>query len=243
MLNENASVTEVEQVGPALGRISRNIDGRLVRFGVKVQLLTTGPSGSDLHRMEIIMIEHSSYVRSRSSPLVLAATVVGADRRRPRFPTTAGHAHRHGAEGRRRASACCCATTRRRSAPLEPVVRAQLEAEGRHRRVAELRRRRPTSPARLAQDRHLHLAAGRRDAATTAPDRARAARQVAGRGQAAARSTSTGTAARAIVDGLPATHSPAYDAVYVDALDIDYDKLSAQRRTRPSRSCARARCA
>jgi hypothetical protein len=36
LLNENASVQEVEQVGPALGRISRNIDGRLVRFGVKV---------------------------------------------------------------------------------------------------------------------------------------------------------------------------------------------------------------
>lgn len=36
LLNENASVTEVETVGPALGRISRNIDGRLVRLGVKV---------------------------------------------------------------------------------------------------------------------------------------------------------------------------------------------------------------
>jgi hypothetical protein len=35
-LNENASVTEVETVGAALGRISRNIDGRLVRLGVKV---------------------------------------------------------------------------------------------------------------------------------------------------------------------------------------------------------------
>lgn len=36
LLNENASVQEVEQVGAALGRISRNIDGRLVRFGVKL---------------------------------------------------------------------------------------------------------------------------------------------------------------------------------------------------------------
>ena len=36
VLNENASVQEVEQVGSALGSISRNIDGRLVRFGVKV---------------------------------------------------------------------------------------------------------------------------------------------------------------------------------------------------------------
>jgi hypothetical protein len=36
LLNENGSLTEVEQVGPSLGRISRNIDGRLVRFSVKV---------------------------------------------------------------------------------------------------------------------------------------------------------------------------------------------------------------
>jgi hypothetical protein len=36
VLNENGSLTEVEQVGPSLGRISRNIDGRLVRFSVKV---------------------------------------------------------------------------------------------------------------------------------------------------------------------------------------------------------------
>ena len=35
-LNENASVAEVETVGAALGRISRNIDGRLVRFSLKV---------------------------------------------------------------------------------------------------------------------------------------------------------------------------------------------------------------
>ena len=37
LLNENASVTEVEQVGPALGRISRNLDARLVRLGFKVE--------------------------------------------------------------------------------------------------------------------------------------------------------------------------------------------------------------
>lgn len=36
VLNENASLTEVEQVGAALGRISRNLDARLVRLGVKV---------------------------------------------------------------------------------------------------------------------------------------------------------------------------------------------------------------
>ncbi len=36
LLNENASVTEVEQVGASLGRVSRNLDGRLVRVGVKV---------------------------------------------------------------------------------------------------------------------------------------------------------------------------------------------------------------
>ena len=37
LLNENASVTEVEQVGAALGRISRNLDARLLRIGLKVQ--------------------------------------------------------------------------------------------------------------------------------------------------------------------------------------------------------------
>jgi hypothetical protein len=36
VLNENASVAEAETVGAALGRISRNIDGRLVRFSLKV---------------------------------------------------------------------------------------------------------------------------------------------------------------------------------------------------------------
>ncbi len=36
LLNENASLTEVEAVGPSLGRISRNIDGRLLRFSVRV---------------------------------------------------------------------------------------------------------------------------------------------------------------------------------------------------------------
>jgi hypothetical protein len=37
VLNENASLSEVETVGPALGRISRNVDGRTVRFGARVQ--------------------------------------------------------------------------------------------------------------------------------------------------------------------------------------------------------------
>jgi hypothetical protein len=36
LLNENGSLSEVETVGPTLGNISRNIDGRLVRFSVKV---------------------------------------------------------------------------------------------------------------------------------------------------------------------------------------------------------------
>lgn len=34
--NENASLSEVEVVGPALGRISGTIDGRVLRFGVRV---------------------------------------------------------------------------------------------------------------------------------------------------------------------------------------------------------------
>jgi len=37
VLNENAALSEVETVGPALGRISRNVDGRTVRFGLRVQ--------------------------------------------------------------------------------------------------------------------------------------------------------------------------------------------------------------
>ena len=37
VLNENAALTEVETVGPALGRISRNVDGRTLRFGFKIQ--------------------------------------------------------------------------------------------------------------------------------------------------------------------------------------------------------------
>jgi hypothetical protein len=36
VLNDNGSLTEVETVGASLGRISRNIDGRLVRFSVRV---------------------------------------------------------------------------------------------------------------------------------------------------------------------------------------------------------------
>jgi hypothetical protein len=36
VLNENAALSEVETVGPALGRISRNVDGRTVRFGFRV---------------------------------------------------------------------------------------------------------------------------------------------------------------------------------------------------------------
>ena len=37
VLNENAALSEVETVGPALGRISRNVDGRTLRLGVRVQ--------------------------------------------------------------------------------------------------------------------------------------------------------------------------------------------------------------
>ena len=36
LLNDNGSITEVETVGPTLGFISRNLDGRLVRFSVRV---------------------------------------------------------------------------------------------------------------------------------------------------------------------------------------------------------------
>jgi hypothetical protein len=36
LLNENASVLEVETVGPALGQISENVDGRLLRVGFRI---------------------------------------------------------------------------------------------------------------------------------------------------------------------------------------------------------------
>lgn len=37
LFNENAAISEVQTVGPALGRISRNVDGRTLRFGVRMQ--------------------------------------------------------------------------------------------------------------------------------------------------------------------------------------------------------------
>jgi hypothetical protein len=36
LLNENAPLSEVTTVGPALGRVSENVDGRLIRFGAKL---------------------------------------------------------------------------------------------------------------------------------------------------------------------------------------------------------------
>jgi hypothetical protein len=36
ILNENAAIREVEQVGPALGRVSENVDGRLIKLGLKL---------------------------------------------------------------------------------------------------------------------------------------------------------------------------------------------------------------
>jgi hypothetical protein len=35
LLNENAAIDEVQTVGPALGRISRNVDGRTLRFAAR----------------------------------------------------------------------------------------------------------------------------------------------------------------------------------------------------------------
>jgi len=36
IFNENAAVNQVQTVGPALGRVSENVDGRLLRLGVRV---------------------------------------------------------------------------------------------------------------------------------------------------------------------------------------------------------------
>jgi hypothetical protein len=37
VLNENAALIEIETVGPALGQIARNVDGRTVRFAAKLE--------------------------------------------------------------------------------------------------------------------------------------------------------------------------------------------------------------
>ena len=95
-------------------------------------------------------------------------------------------------EGRARPAAL---RSRPRSAPLEPEVRKAAHGEGREVETPELRSRAGLPGARLAKtDIYIWLPAG--DNAVTPRRAARRPREVARRGQAAGRSTSTGSAAR-----------------------------------------------
>lgn len=111
-------------------------------------------------------------------------------------------------------------------AALEPVVRKQLEAAGA--KVESL----TYAPAadlaeRLARtDVYIWLPAGEK-ATTAAPERALLAKWLdEGRGRQIHFHWNGGTRD---VDGLAVPHTAPYDAVYVDALDIDYAALSQRQ--------------
>jgi hypothetical protein len=107
--------------------------------------------------------------------------------------------------------------------PLEPVLRAQLTAKG---AVVETLQYGPAPdfPATLAKtDIYIWLPAGA-SAATPPDQRALLARWLDdGRGRQIHFHWNGGTQD---LDGRPAPHSAAFDRVYIDALAIDYDKLS-----------------
>ena len=110
---------------------------------------------------------------------------------------------------------------------LEPVVRAQLEAAGA--RVESLTYApAPDLAERLARtDIYIWLPAGA-DANTGAAERALLATWLdEGRGRQIHFHWNGGTRD---ADGLPVAHTPAYDAVYLDALDIDYAALARRQR-------------
>ena len=109
---------------------------------------------------------------------------------------------------------------------LEPEVKAQLEAKGA--KVESLKYgAAPDFAERLARtDIYIYLPAG--DGADTPADqRALLARWLdEGRGRQIHFHWNGGTRD---VDGLPVPHTPAYDPVYVSALDIDYAALSRRQ--------------
>ena len=110
---------------------------------------------------------------------------------------------------------------------LEPVVRKQLEAAG---AVVESLTYAPAADlaARLARtDVYIWLPAGE-SADTGAAERALLAKWLdEGKGRQIHFHWNGGTRD---VDGLPVAHAPAYDAVYLDALDIDYAALGRRQR-------------
>jgi leucyl aminopeptidase (aminopeptidase T) len=111
---------------------------------------------------------------------------------------------------------------------LEPVVRRQLEAAG---AKVESLTFAPASDlaARLARtDVYIWLPAGE-SATTAAAERALLAKWLdEGKGRQIHFHWNGGTRD---VDGLPVAHAPAYDAVYLDALDIDYAALARKQRS------------
>lgn len=110
--------------------------------------------------------------------------------------------------------------------PLEPEVKTQLEAKGA--KVESLPYgAAPDFAATLARtDIYIVLPAGDR-AETPADQRALLTKWLDdGRGRQIHFHWNDGTRD---VDGLPVTHTPAYDAVYVAALDIDYAALSRRQ--------------
>ena len=121
---------------------------------------------------------------------------------------------------------------------LEPVVRARLEAAG---AIVESLTYAPVADlaARLARtDVYIWLPAGE-SAGTAADQRALLAKWLDdGKGRQIHFHWNGGTRD---VDGLPVAHAPAYDAVYLDALDIDYAALGRRQRRGDRHCCDRAR--
>ncbi|AMY08254.1 Thermophilic metalloprotease (M29) [Luteitalea pratensis] len=114
---------------------------------------------------------------------------------------------------------------------LEPVVRKQLEAAG---AVVESLTYAPAADlaARLARtDVYIWLPAG--ESANTGPaERALLAKWLdEGKGRQIHFHWNGGTRD---ADGLPVAHTPAYDAVYLDALNIDYAVLGRRQRAAAS---------
>ncbi|HEY8550293.1 MAG TPA: aminopeptidase [Vicinamibacterales bacterium] len=107
--------------------------------------------------------------------------------------------------------------------PLEPVLREKLTQQGAIVRTLKYGPA-PDFESELAQtDIYIWLPAGS-NAATPPEQRALLARWLdEGRGRQIHFHWNGGTQDR---DGRPGVHSPEFDRIYVDALDIDYEKLS-----------------
>ena len=123
----------------------------------------------------------------------------------------------------RKASACCCATTRPRSGRSSRRCAALLDRQGRTGRDAQLRSGADFQARLAATDIYIWLPAGDGGDARGSAGRPG---QVARRRQGPPDPLPLESAARVDPDGLAGVHSAAFDRIYVDALDIDYAKLS-----------------